>query len=49
MDPAYDWIDTVADDFFLWAAERLADADTADAATARRALAEHFATGFLPA
>ncbi|WP_405656133.1 hypothetical protein [Streptomyces sp. RK9] len=51
-DPAYDWIDTVADDFFLWVAERLADADsgdgTANSATARRALAEHFATGFLP-
>ncbi|MGA4837897.1 hypothetical protein [Streptomyces sp. G45] len=44
-DPAYDWIDTVADDFFLWADERLAD----DAGGARRALAEHFAAGFLPA
>ncbi|GGR90812.1 hypothetical protein GCM10010252_32100 [Streptomyces aureoverticillatus] len=45
FDPAYDWIDTVADDFFLWAAERLAD----DAEDGRRALTEHFGTGFLPA
>ncbi|MFD9908366.1 hypothetical protein [Streptomyces sp. NPDC059063] len=45
FDPAYHWIDTVADDFFLWAAERLAD----DSGGARRALAEHFEAGFLPA
>ncbi|QDQ15711.1 hypothetical protein [Streptomyces spectabilis] len=43
-EPADDWIDTVADDFFLWAAERLAD----DTEGARRALLEHFGTGFLP-
>lgn len=54
FDPAYGWIDTVADDFFLWAAERLTDAadagdDTAAAAAARQALTEHFATGFLSA
>ncbi|GHC53788.1 hypothetical protein [Streptomyces flavofungini] len=48
FDPAYDWIDTVADDFFLWAAERLTD-PTEDTTDARRALTAHFATGFLSA
>lgn len=44
---ADDWIDTVADDFFLWAAERLAE-DADDAKDARRGLTEQFGVGFLP-
>ncbi|MFF2324938.1 MULTISPECIES: hypothetical protein [unclassified Streptomyces] len=42
FDPAYDWTDTLADDFFLWVGERLADAP-------RRALLRaHFLRGFDP-
>ncbi|WP_030558952.1 hypothetical protein [Streptomyces aureocirculatus] len=44
FDPAYDWIDTVADDFFLWAAERLGD----EGGSSRHTLTEHFGAGFLP-
>ncbi|MET9515183.1 hypothetical protein [Streptomyces sp. NPDC002994] len=42
FDPTYDWIDTVADDFFLWVAGQLAERE------GRRALLEHFLTGFDP-
>lgn len=45
FDPAYDWTDTVADDFFLWAAERLGDGS----GDSRHALTEHFGAGFPPA
>ncbi|MEU5951877.1 hypothetical protein [Streptomyces sp. NPDC047525] len=45
FDPAYDWIDAEGDDFFLWAAGRLTDAD----ATSRTTLLAHFRAGFLPA
>ncbi|MWA09057.1 hypothetical protein [Streptomyces sp. BA2] len=44
FDPTYDWIDAEADDFFLWAAGRLADADAAS----RTTLLAHFRAGFLP-
>lgn len=44
FDPAYDWMDAEADDFFLWAAGRLTDADT----SARTTLLAHFRTGFTP-
>ncbi|GGV41950.1 hypothetical protein GCM10010277_31040 [Streptomyces longisporoflavus] len=44
FDPAYDWIDAEADDFFLWAAGRLTDAD----ASSRTTLLAHFRAGFLP-
>ncbi|AZM57179.1 hypothetical protein DMA15_35320 [Streptomyces sp. WAC 01529] len=40
FDPAYDWTDALADDFFAWAADRLATPE------ARRALLEHFLAGF---
>jgi hypothetical protein len=42
LDPAYDWIDTLADDFFLWAAEQLGGPDRG------RGLRDHFRTGFGP-
>ncbi|MEU6761993.1 hypothetical protein ABZ916_05670 [Streptomyces sp. NPDC046853] len=42
FDPAYDWIDAEADDFFLWAAGRLADT------ASRTTLLTHFRAGFLP-
>ncbi|MET7362230.1 hypothetical protein ABZS76_27885 [Streptomyces sp. NPDC005562] len=42
FDPAYDWLDAVADDFFLWAADRLATEGS------RRTLLDHFLTGFAP-
>lgn len=45
FDPTYDWMDAEADDFFLWAAGRLTDADPASRAT----LLAHFRAGFLPA
>ncbi|MGW6056986.1 hypothetical protein [Streptomyces sp. NPDC055189] len=45
FDPAHDWIDAESDDFFLWAAGRLTDAD----ATSRTTLLTHFRAGFLPA
>ncbi|MFG2647969.1 hypothetical protein [Streptomyces sp. NPDC048436] len=44
FDPSYDWIDAEADDFFLWVAGRLTDAD----ATAPGTLLAHFRAGFLP-
>lgn len=44
FDPTYDWIDAEADDFFLWAAGRLKEADT----TSRTTLLAHFRAGFLP-
>jgi hypothetical protein len=44
FDPSYDWIDAEADDFFLWAAGRLAEADP----TSPGALLAHFRAGFLP-
>ncbi|MFF1698693.1 hypothetical protein ACFVXC_34550 [Streptomyces sp. NPDC058257] len=47
FDPTYDWIDAEGDDFFLWAAGRLRDAN-ADT-TARTTLLSHFRAGFLPA
>ncbi|MEV7191998.1 hypothetical protein AB0N81_09310 [Streptomyces sp. NPDC093510] len=40
LDPAYDWLDAIADDFFLWAADRLS------AVESRRTLLHHFLTGF---
>ncbi|MEU5685838.1 hypothetical protein [Streptomyces venezuelae] len=40
FDPAYDWLDELADDFFLWVADRLATA------AARQTLLEHFRAGF---
>ncbi|UQA96886.1 hypothetical protein [Streptomyces halobius] len=43
FDPAYDWIDTLADDFLLWVAERLAAPDR------REALREHYTAGFTAA
>ncbi|AJT63270.1 hypothetical protein T261_1584 [Streptomyces lydicus] len=43
FDPTYDWIDTLADDFLLWVAERLADPDR------RQALRDHYMAGFTPA
>ncbi|MER5362821.1 hypothetical protein [Streptomyces sp. NPDC002785] len=42
-DPAYDWTDTIADNFFLWVDERLADARR------RAVLRDHFLRGFAPA
>lgn len=42
FDPAYDYTDALADDFFLWVAEQLRD-------TAHRpVLRDHFLTGFEP-
>ncbi|MEU6991128.1 hypothetical protein ABZ953_10790 [Streptomyces sp. NPDC046465] len=40
FDPAYDWVDALADDFFLWAADRLATDES------RRTLLNHFLAGF---
>ncbi|MFI8437246.1 hypothetical protein ACIGJO_26600 [Streptomyces sp. NPDC079020] len=42
FDPAYDWTDTLADDFFLWVAEQLSDARH------RSVLREHYLRGFTP-
>ncbi|MEV8320376.1 hypothetical protein AB0Q95_40115 [Streptomyces sp. NPDC059900] len=44
FDPAYDWIDAESDDFFLWAAGRLAETD----GTSRTTLLAYFRAGFLP-
>ncbi|MEV8022126.1 hypothetical protein AB0O76_38605 [Streptomyces sp. NPDC086554] len=44
FDPTYDWIDAESDDFYLWAAGRLADGD----ATSYTTLFTHFRAGFLP-
>ncbi|WAL99744.1 hypothetical protein [Streptomyces sp. Je 1-369] len=40
FDPAYDWLDELADDFYLWVADRLATA------ASRQTLLEHFRAGF---
>ncbi|MGW8887520.1 hypothetical protein [Streptomyces sp. NPDC055749] len=42
FDPSYDWTDAVADDFFLWAADQLADAGH------RAVLRAHYLQGFAP-
>ncbi|MEU6820767.1 hypothetical protein ABZ921_09070 [Streptomyces atriruber] len=40
FDPAYDWLDELSDDFYLWVADRLATA------ASRQTLLEHFRAGF---
>ncbi|WP_306333187.1 hypothetical protein [Streptomyces sp. KL118A] len=40
FDPAYDWLDELADDFYLWVADRLVTA------ASRQTLLEHFRAGF---
>ncbi|QES45570.1 hypothetical protein DEJ49_35370 [Streptomyces venezuelae] len=40
FDPAYDWLDELADDCCLWVADRLATA------ASRQTLLEHFRAGF---
>ncbi|MFI7320906.1 hypothetical protein [Streptomyces venezuelae] len=40
FDPAYDWLDELADDFYLWVSDRLATA------ASRQTLLEHFRAGF---
>ncbi|MER8091008.1 hypothetical protein ABTZ57_39640 [Streptomyces sp. NPDC094048] len=41
-DPAYDWTDTLADNFFLWADEQLSDPHR------RAVLRDHYRRGFAP-
>lgn len=56
FDPTYDWIDAESDDFFLWAAGRLTDAnpesdagsDAGPDTTSRTTLLAHFRAGFHP-
>lgn len=42
FDPTYDWIDMLADDFFLWAADQLSDRE------GHTILRDHYLDGFDP-